>query len=251
MIIYFYEYKSDLDNYNCASNNIIINNNVQKYCGNLQYALLICKDNQNNKLDLENNKIKSSTAILLPDNCEQTPNFRWKFDLTKDYLLFDPLFNDNILLNTMNKYEIYFVQIRSHAIVNQLPRIYDIFVVYLNKCKIENINNLICNINNKNDINLNENNNNEIKICLLNYFENNNEIITEIMSYLKYNRCYGFVTISKNTFVDLQNPKTEQIAHISQNSTTQLISENNSNSQQDEFNSQPLQHSIVNHYNSE
>eukprot|EP01084_Bolivina_argentea_P300261 517701_1 len=103
--------------------------------------------------------LKSSHAALLPDNCEQTPNFRWKFDLTQDYLLFDPLLNDNILCNAMHEYEIYFVQIRSEAIVNELPRLYDIFVVYLNNT--ENINNLICNINKSSE--LLDDDNNEIE----------------------------------------------------------------------------------------
>ena len=70
-----------------------------------------------------------------------------KFDLTQDYGPFDPLLNDEILKDSMHEYEIYFVQIRNQAVVNELPRLYDIFVIYLNCVKDDDeIDNLICNV---------------------------------------------------------------------------------------------------------
>merc|ERR1711933_701772 len=83
------------------------------------------KSKSKGKAENEESRASSSAATLLPENCEQTPHFRWKFDLTQDYTLFDPLLNDHVLKQAMHPYEVYFVQIRSDAMVQDLPRLYD------------------------------------------------------------------------------------------------------------------------------
>eukprot|EP01084_Bolivina_argentea_P035913 66486_1 len=156
---------------------------------------------------------KVAAMVLLPENCEQTPNFRWKFDLTQDYSAFDPLFSDAVLCRAMHAYEIYFVQIRNGAVVNELPRAYDIFVVYLNCCAEDEIGGLLCNMNGSGSKDKEEKKKkNELRLCLLSYLgEDEEDIVAEILSYLRYDRCYGFVTVSRNTCVDVHNPNTEQI----------------------------------------
>eukprot|EP00485_Elphidium_margaritaceum_P014089 CAMPEP_0202732454 /NCGR_PEP_ID=MMETSP1385-20130828/187667_1 /ASSEMBLY_ACC=CAM_ASM_000861 /TAXON_ID=933848 /ORGANISM="Elphidium margaritaceum" /LENGTH=1585 /DNA_ID=CAMNT_0049398769 /DNA_START=18 /DNA_END=4775 /DNA_ORIENTATION=- len=180
---------------------------------------LFKRRNKNNEIQQPSqtqNSLKSSTAQLLPENTEETPNFRWKFDLTQDYHLFDPLLNDDTLRRCMHEYEIYFTQIRSQAVVHDLPRLYDIYVVYLT-CIADNdeqaYNELICNLDqNHNDKKRgNENNQRPVFLFLLTLLENEDGVVRQIMSYLRHDRCYGFVTVAKNTLPDSSAPKTEQV----------------------------------------
>ena len=175
----------------------------------------INKNNKNKRPSDAESRI-SSTATLLPENCEQTPHFRWKFDLTQDYTQFDPLLNDVVLKNAMHPYEVYFVQIRNDAMVEDIPRLYDIFVIYLN-CFNERdhhreIGHLLCNLADGDGSKSTPSNSTEsLLLSYLDNVDNAMQIIAEIMDFLKFERCYGFVTVAKNTFPDVEHPKKEEV----------------------------------------
>merc|ERR1711971_106726 len=137
------------------------------------------------------------------------------FDLTQDYSQFDPLLDDKVLKQSMYPNEIYFVQIRGDAMLQDLPRLYDIYVVYLNCLNPhdhpEEIDNLIGNLSVENGPKEDSKSVSLAMESVLLGFVEESTIVAEILEFLKLDRCYGFATVSRNTFPDAEHPKKEEV----------------------------------------